>query len=184
MNITVKKTMILFLFLFYILSNLLFYRTGYKDYPNFVLLFITSILFISEVSFWSVLFKSIGDKRLSERNYHIEMFFMIGLIGYSLSRIFLTSSPYINDLLNSSIVTAYIIGVIRLVFMFSSIMNIFYLIDTKNIFLVAISIFNIISSILIWLDFDTGINAGIRILTGILAIIYIISVKNKNSEEV
>ncbi|MDO5089857.1 MAG: hypothetical protein Q4D53_08725, partial [Leptotrichiaceae bacterium] len=117
-------------------------------------------------------------------NYYVEMFFMVGLAGCSLSRIFLTSSPYINDLLNSSIAMAYIIGVIRLVFIFASIMSMFYLIDTKNIFLIIISVLNIVSSILIWLDFDTGINTAVRILVGILAIIYVITAKNINSEEV
>ena len=170
MKSVINKPMMIFAFLCYFLSNLLFYKTVNKDYANIVLLFSTVILFVFEVLFWGIIFQSISDNNLSERKQSVEMFF-------------LTSSPYVNDLLNSNIVIEYLFGVIRLVFIFSSIMNIFYLFDTKNIFLIIISLLNIVTVILIWVDFDSGINGIIKMIMAILALVYIMAVKNKIPKE-
>lgn len=183
MKSVINKPMMIFAFLCYFLSNLLFYKTVNKDYANIVLLFSTVILFVFEVLFWGIIFQSISDNNLSERKQSVEMFFLTGLIGCGLSRIFLTSSPYVNDLLNSNIVIEYLFGVIRLVFIFSSIMNIFYLFDTKNIFLIIISLLNIVTVILIWVDFDSGINGIIKMIMAILALVYIMAIKNKIPKE-
>ena len=65
-------------------------------------------------------------------------------------------------------------------FIFTSIMNIFYMKDSKSKILFIISFLNLINSILIWLDFDNNINAIIRIIIGILMLIYVIILKVKN----
>ena len=62
-------------------------------------------------------------------------------------------------------------------------MNIFYLFDTKNIFLIIISLLNIVTVILIWVDFDSGINGIIKMIMAILALVYIMAVKNKIPKE-
>ena len=107
MNITSKKSISIIIFLCYIISDLLFLKTADRDYANIILLFSSTILFVFEVLFWGMLFLS-SDGR--ERKSSVELLFLGTLAGVGLSRIFLISSPYINDLLNANIVLAYIIG--------------------------------------------------------------------------
>ena len=180
MNITSKKSISIIIFLCYIISDLLFLKTADRDYANIILLFSSTILFVFEVLFWGMLFLS-SDGR--ERKSSVELLFLGTLAGVGLSRIFLISSPYINDLLNANIVLAYIIGIIRVAFIFAAIVNIFYFFDTKNIFLIIISILNLVCAILIWVDFDSGINGIIRLIIGISAIIFMIMSKNKTFGE-
>ena len=180
MNITSKKSISIIIFLCYIISDLLFLKTADRDYANIILLFSSTILFVFEVLFWGMLFLS-SDGR--ERKSSVKLLFLGALAGVGLSRIFLISSPYVNDLLNANIVLAYIIGIIRVAFIFAAIMNIFYFFDTKNIFLIIISILNLVCAILIWVDFDSGINGIIRLIIGIAAVIFTVMFKNETFGE-
>lgn len=180
MNITAKKPINIFVFLCYIISDLLFLKTVDKDYSNIILFFSSTIFFVFEILFWGVLFLSITGR---ERKKSVEILFLTVLAGVGLSRVFLISSPYINDLLNANMILAYIIGIIRVAFIFAAIMNIFYFFDTKNIFLIIISILNLVCAILIWVDFDSAINGIIRLIIGISAVIFAITAKNKNLGE-
>mgnify|MGYP003620348140 CR=1 FL=1 len=175
-----KKNTEIFVFLTYIIINILFYNTAFKEYPNIILFTVSFLLCILEILFWISLFSLLDNSDITDRARYIEYAFLISISGIGISRIFLYSSPYLNDLLNTRYLYIYIIGLFRVVFIFTSIMNIFYMKDSKSKTLFIVSFLNFINSILIWLDFDNNINAVIRIIIGILMLIYVIILEVKN----
>ena len=182
-----KKVIALFIIIFYIISNILFYNTIFNDYPNIILFKSSILLLIFEILFWIFLFSKLDNTNLN-RIKSIEYLFIMSLTGVSISRIFLHSSPYLNDLLNTKSFYIYLVGILRGLFIFSSIINIFYIKDSKSKILLFVSSLNLVTSIMIWLDFDSNINAILRILIGILILLYVIIEKrvfenNKNIEK-
>nr|MBP9630594.1 hypothetical protein [Leptotrichiaceae bacterium] len=75
---------------------------------------------------------------------------------------------------------------LRGLFIFSSIINIFYIKDSKSKILLFVSSLNLVTSIMIWLDFDSNINAILRIVIGILILLYVIMEKRvfENSKNI
>ena len=173
-----KKNTEIFVFLTYIIINILFYNTAFKEYPNIILFTVSFLLCILEILFWISLFSLLDNSDITDRARYIEYAFLISISGIGISRIFLYSSPYLNDLLNTRYLYIYIIGLFRVVFIFTSIMNIFYMKDSKSKTLFIVSFLNFINSIF-WLDFDNNINAVIRIIIGILMLIYVIILEVK-----
>ena len=98
--------------------------------------------------------------------------FMASLICVDISRVILTSSPYINDIASTVGSYTVFIGGTRILFIFSAIIFIFITVSRRNALLIVISAINIIVSAMIWLDFDANITAIMRIIIAILAIIY------------
>ena len=180
-----KKVIALFIIIFYIISNILFYNTIFNDYPNIILFKSSILLLIFEILFWIFLFSKLDNTDLN-RIKSIEYLFIISLTGVSISRIFLHSSPYLNDLLNTKSFYIYLVGILRGLFIFSSIINIFYIKDSKSKILLLVSSLNLVTSIMIWLDFDSNINAILRILIGILILLYVIMEKRvfENSKNI
>lgn len=191
MNIKKKKLLTIILFMCYILSNLMFYNTFYKDYVNRDIFFTTSLLFIFEIIFWIVIFSFIEiskNIKISDK-IMVKGIFLTAIAGTGLGRILLNSSPYINDLLNASMFLVYLFGIGRVLLIFSVILFVFYIREIKGIkgaILNVIAVLNIAVSILIWLDFDTAISSVLRIAIGFLGIVYIILLKEQeiNKEEI
>ena len=191
MNIKKKKLLTIILFMCYILSNLMFYNTFYKDYVNRDIFFTTSLLFIFEIIFWIVIFSFIEiskNIKISDK-IMVKGIFLTAIAGTGLVRILLNSSPYINDLLNASMFLVYLFGIGRVLLIFSIILFVFYIREIKGIkgaILNVIAVLNIAVSILIWLDFDTAISSVLRIAIGFLGIVYIILLKEQeiNKEEI
>lgn len=191
MNIKKKKLLTIILFMCYILSNLMFYNTFYKDYVNRDIFFTTSLLFIFEVIFWIVIFSFIEiskNIKISDK-IMVKGIFLTAIAGTGIGRILLNSSPYINDLLNANMFLVYLFGIGRVLLIFSVILFIFYIREIKGIkgvILNIIAVLNIAVSILIWLDFDTAISSVLRIVIGFLGIVYIILLKEQeiNKEEI
>lgn len=165
----------------YILANLLLSILFYKEFANIVVFMITGIFFCSEIFFWKVLFEKVKEnmKKWDRQDVIFFILFFLGLVGNGLSRVFLLSSPYLNDLILSSTGLLYIIGFFRVLSIFTAITFIYFVWGEKNKFLRIISILNLLVNIMIWLEFDTNINVIIRILIGILLGLYII-IKEKN----
>ena len=174
-----EKIVKLFIVLIYIILNILFYNTVFREYPNIILFIISVLLFISEIFFWVVLFSLLDSPGINIRIRNIEYIFLISLAGIGISRIFLYSSPYLNDLINTRYFFIYLVGFLRVFFIFTSIINLFYLKDSKSKILFIVSFLNLVSTALVWLDFDSNINAIIRIIIGILILIYVIIFKEK-----
>ena len=191
MNIKKKKLLTIILFMCYILSNLMFYNTFYKDYVNRDIFFTTSLLFIFEIIFWIVIFSFIEiskNIKISDK-IMVKGIFLTAIAGTGLGRILLNSSPYINDLLNASMFLVYLFGIGRVLLIFSVILFVFYIREIRGIkgaILNVIAVLNIAVSILIWLDFDTAISSVLRIAIGFLGIVYIILLKEQeiNKEEI
>lgn len=190
MNIKKKKLLTIILFMCYILSNLMFYNTFYKDYVNRDIFFTTSLLFIFEIIFWIVIFSFIEiskNIKISDK-IMVKGIFLTAIAGTGLGRILLNSSPYINDLLNASMFLVYLFGIGRVLLIFSVILFVFYIREIKGIkgaILNVIAVLNIAVSILIWLDFDTAISSVLRMVIGFLGIVCIILLKEQeiNKEE-
>ena len=191
MNIKKKKLLTIILFMCYILSNLMFYNTFYKDYVNRDIFFTTSLLFIFEIIFWIVIFSFIEiskNIKISDK-IMVKGIFLTAIAGTGIGRILLNSSPYINDLLNANMFLVYLFGIGRVLLIFSVILFVFYIREIKGIkgaILNVIAVLNIAVSILIWLDFDTAISSVLRIAIGFLGIVYIILLKEQeiNKEEI
>lgn len=174
-----KKTIAILIFVIYIFANLSFNNSIYNEYTNFKMFIVTSHLFVMEILFWVTIFLKIRNKGNKEEIKFLFSLFMIGIIGVSGSRIFLSSSPYLNDLVLNNIILVYMIGFFRVLAIFSSFIFVFFSFSQKNIFLILISLLNFVVNILIWVEFDSNINVIIRILIGIISIIYII-IKDRN----
>ncbi len=176
-----ERVSVISLFVCYIFTNLLFYNVIYRDYVNRNIFFITGFLFITEMAFWIFIFSLIRrEERLKSSNINpILIPFLIGVGGTGVGRVLLNSSLYLNDLLTVSTPFIYFIGIIRILFIFSAFSFFFLALDTRNILLTVISCLNIVVSILIWLDFDTNISSAVRILMGLLGILYIVLLKER-----
>ena len=178
--------------IFYIFVNCAFYNSIFHEYTNDKLFQMTTCFGIIEVFFWITLFFSIFqledksvkkiDKTREEREKEAQrdirdlvicfFIFMASLICVDISRVILTSSPYINDIASTVGSYTVFIGGTRILFIFSAIIFIFITVSRRNALLIVISAINIIVSIMIWLDFDANITAIMRIIIAILAIIY------------
>ena len=178
--------------IFYIFVNCAFYNSIFHEYTNDKLFQMTTCFGIIEVFFWITLFFSIFqledksikkiDKTREEREKEAQkdirdlvicfFIFMASLICVDISRVILTSSPYINDIASTVGSYTIFIGGTRILFIFSAIIFIFITVSRRNALLIVISAINIIVSIMIWLDFDANITASMRIIIAIFAIIY------------
>ena len=178
--------------IFYIFVNCAFYNSIFHEYTNDKLFQMTTCFGIIEVFFWITLFFSIfqledksiqkGDKTREKKEKEIRkdtrdliicfFIFIASLICINISRVILTSSPYINDIASTVGSYTIFIGGTRILFIFSAIIFIFITVSRRNALLIIISAINIIVSVMIWLDFDANITAIMRIIIAILAIIY------------
>ena len=187
-----KKIVAIVTSVLYIFVNYDFYNSIFHEYTNNRLFHITTWLGIVEALFWITLFLSVfqledksiqkGDRTREEKEKEIKkdtrdliicfFIFIASLICINISRVILTSSPYINDIASTASSYTTFIGGTRVLFIFSSIMLIFIAASRRNALLIIISAINFIISIMIWLDFDGNITAIMRITIAILAIIY------------
>ena len=161
----------------FIVLNLDFYNTVFKEFPNNKIHYITTHLTFVSFLFWIFLFWTIFFvyKKGNKENLSFNIMFLIFIavsMAVDISRVFLESSPYFNDLVTSSQELATRIGLIRVAYIFFSISLFFCMCNTKNFFLIAISILIFANSIMIWLDFDANITAILRILAGIMCILF------------
>lgn len=161
----------------FITLNLDFYSTIFKEFSNNRIHYITSHLVSTSFLFWIFLFWTIffvykkGNKENLSFNITFLIFIAISM-SVDISRVFLESSPYFNDLVTFSQELAMRIGLIRVAYIFFSISLIFCMCNTKNFFLIAISILTFANSVMIWLDFDTNITAILRVIVGIMCILF------------
>ena len=101
---TNKKILAVFPIVLYIIANMLFYSVIFNDYVNRRIFFITGFLFLCEIAFWIVIFYFINREKDIQKweKYLIEGIFLTGVAATGIGRILLNSSPYVNDLVNSS----------------------------------------------------------------------------------
>lgn len=185
MNIN-KKTLAIFPIILYIIANMLFYSVIFNDYVNRKIFFITGFLLLCEIIFWIVIFYFVNSVKSIQQweKYMIEGIFLAGIAATGIGRILLNSSPYVNDLLNSSTTLIYLFGSGRVLMLFCSFLLTGYVYSPRNWFILLIAILNIGIAFLIWLDFDNTISSSIRIVMGIIAIIYILLFKENETKEV
>ena len=177
-----KKIVAIVTSVLYIFVNYDFYNSIFHEYTNDRLFHTTTYLGIVELVFFIMLFLSVfqlenmetkkkGDKTRAEKEKEGKkdardlticfLIFIASLICINISRVILTSSPYINDIASTASSYTTFIGGTRVLFIFSSI--------------------NFIISIMIWLDFDANVTAIMRIFIAILAIIYYFQLKDGNT---
>ena len=185
MNIN-KKILAVFPITLYLIANMLFYSVIFNDYVNRKVFFITGFLFLCEIAFWIVIFYFINREKDIQKweKYLIEGIFLTGVAATGIGRILLNSSPYVNDLVNSSTAMIYLLGSGRVLMLFCSILLIIYVFDNKNWFIILLAILNIVVAILIWVDFDNSITSSIRIIMGLIAIMRVLLFKEKETQEV
>ena len=109
------------------------------------------------------------------------LIFIASLICINISRVILTSSPYINDIASTASSYTMFIGGTRVLFIFSSIMLIFIAASRRNALLIIISAINFIISYNDMARFDANVTAIMRIFIAILAIIYYFQLKDGNT---
>lgn len=170
--------------IFYILVNIIYYESIFIDLPNIFLFLITLFLLIFEILFYRIfIIDLIGIKSLELREFEkkiIVFLFITVISGIGFSRILLHSSPYFNDYLNTNVFLIYFIGGIRVFYIFMSILMILISKEIKNLYFIFSSILNFLVSIMTWIDFDININGILRIVIGILYIIFLI--RNKSMD--
>lgn len=197
-----KKIVAIVTSVLYIFVNYDFYNSIFHEYTNDRLFHTTIYLGIVELVFFIMLFLSVfqlenmetkkkGDKTRAEKEKEGKkdardlticfLIFIASLICINISRVILTSSPYINDIASTASSYTTFIGGTRVLFIFSSIMLIFIAASRRNALLIIISAINFIISIMIWLDFDANVTAIMRIFIAILAIIYYFQLKDGNT---
>ena len=197
-----KKIVAIVTSVLYIFVNYDFYNSIFHEYTNDRLFHTTTYLGIVELVFFIMLFLSVfqlenmetkkkGDKTRAEKEKEGKkdardlticfLIFIASLICINISRVILTSSPYINDIASTASSYTTFIGGTRVLFIFSSIMLIFIATSRRNALLIIISAINFIISIMIWLDFDANVTAIMRIFIAILAIIYYFQLKDGNT---
>ena len=197
-----KKIVAIVTSVLYIFVNYDFYNSIFYEYTNDRLFHTTTYLGIVELFFFIMLFLSVfqlenietkkkGDKTRAEKEKEGKkdardlticfLIFIASLICINISRVILTSSPYINDIASTASSYTMFIGGTRVLFIFSSIMLIFIAASRRNALLIIISAINFIISIMIWLDFDANVTAIMRIFIAILAIIYYFQLKDGNT---
>lgn len=197
-----KKIVAIVTSVLYIFVNYDFYNSIFHEYTNDRLFHTATYLGIVELFFFIMLFLSVfqlenmetkkkGDKTRAEKEKEGKkdardlticfLIFIASLICINISRVILTSSPYINDIASTASSYTTFIGGTRVLFIFSSIMLIFIAASRRNALLIIISAINFIISIMIWLDFDANVTAIMRIFIAILAIIYYFQLKDGNT---
>lgn len=183
---TNKKILAVFPIVLYIIANMLFYSVIFNDYVNRRIFFITGFLFLCEIAFWIVIFYFINREKDIQKweKYLIEAIFLTGVAATGIGRILLNSSPYVNDLVNSSTAMIYLLGSGRVLMLFCSILLIIYVFANKNWFIILLAILNIVVAILIWVDFDNSITSSIRIIMGLIAIMCVLLFKENETQEV
>lgn len=167
----------------YILANLLLNNIFHREFANITVFFITSVFFFSEVFFWLMLFTEIKDdiKKWDMQEIFFTVLFFGSMIGTGLIRIVLLSSPYMNDLILSSMLWRNLAGFFHLLLVFAAVMFMYLAFGLKDRVLIIISVLNLVAGVIIWVEFDTVINVIIRIIIGISSILYII-IKGKNKK--
>ena len=182
MNIN-KKILAIFPITLYLIANMLFYSVIFNDYVNRKVFFITGFLFLCEIIFWIVIFYFVNSVKSIQQweKYLIEGIFLAGVASAGIGRILLNSSPYVNDLLNSSTTLIYLFGILML---FCSFLLTGYVYSPRNWSILLIAILNIFVAVLIWVDFDNTLSSSVRIVMGLIAIVYVLLFKANETKEV
>ena len=185
MNIN-KKLLATFPIILYIIANMLFYSVIFNDYVNRKVFFITGFLLLCEIIFWIVIFYFVNSVKSIQQweKYLIEGIFLAGIAATGIGRILLNSSPYVNDLLNSSTTLIYLFGSGRVLMLFCGFLLFGYVYKPVNWLIRLVAILNILVAILIWVDFDNTLSSSVRIIMGLIAIIYISLFKENEMKEV
>ena len=185
MNIN-KKLLAIFPIILYIIANMMFYSVIFNDYVNRKVFFITGFLFLCEIIFWIVVFYFVNKVKNIQQweKYMIEGIFLAGVTATGIGRILLNSSPYVNDLLNSSTPLIYLFGSGRVLMLFCGFLLFGYVYKPVNWLIRLVAILNILVAILIWVDFDNTLSSSVRIIMGLIAIIYISLFKENEMKEV
>lgn len=185
MNIN-KKLLAIFLIILYIIANMMFYSVIFNDYVNRKVFFITGFLFLCEIIFWIAVFYFINKVKSIQQweKYLIEGIFLAGVASAGIGRILLNSSPYVNDLLNSNTTLIYLFGSGRVLMLFCGFLLFGYVYKPVNWLIRLVAILNILVAILIWVDFDNTLSSSVRIIMGLIAIIYISLFKENEMKEV
>ena len=185
MNIN-KKILAIFPITLYLIANMLFYSVIFNDYVNRKVFFITGFLFLCEIIFWIVIFYFVNSVKNIQQweKYLIEGIFLAGIAATGIGRILLNSSPYVNDLLNSSTTLIYLFGSGRVLMLFCGFLLFGYVYKPVNWLIRLVAILNILVAILIWVDFDNTLSSSVRIIMGLIAIIYISLFKENEMKEV
>lgn len=185
MNIN-KKTLAIFPIILYIIANMMFYSVIFNDYVNRKVFFITGFLLLCEIIFWIVIFYFVNSVKSIQQweKYLIEGIFLAGIAATGIGRILLNSSPYVNDLLNSSTTLIYLFGSGRVLMLFCGFLLFGYVYKPVNWLIRLVAFLNIFIAFLIWLDFDNTISSSIRIVMGLIAIMYVSLFKEIETKEV
>ncbi len=185
MNIN-KKLLAIFPIILYIIANMMFYSVIFNDYVNRKVFFITGFLFLCEIIFWITVFYFINKVKSIQQweKYLIEGIFLAGVASAGIGRILLNSSPYVNDLLNSNTTLIYLFGSGRVLMLFCGFLLFGYVYKPVNWLIRLVAILNILVAILIWVDFDNTLSSSVRIIMGLIAIIYISLFKENEMQEV
>lgn len=185
MNIN-KKILAMFPIILYIIANMMFYSVIFNDYVNRKVFFITSFLFLCEIIFWIAVFYFVNKVKSIQQweKYLIEGIFLAGVAATGIGRILLNSSPYVNDLLNSNTTLIYLFGSGRILMLFCSFLLTGYVYSPRNWSILLVAILNIFVAVLIWVDFDNTLSSSVRIIMGLIAIMYILLFKENETKEV
>lgn len=185
MNIN-KKLLAIFPIILYIIANMMFYSVIFNDYVNRKVFFITGFLFLCEIIFWIAVFYFVNKVKSIQQweKYLIEGIFLAGVASAGIGRILLNSSPYVNDLLNSNTTLIYLFGSGRVLMLFCGFLLFGYVYKPVNWLIRLVAILNILVAILIWVDFDNTLSSSVRIIMGLIAIIYISLFKENEMKEV
>ena len=185
MNIN-KKLLAIFPIILYIIANMMFYSVIFNDYVNRKVFFITGFLFLCEIIFWIAVFYFVNKVKSIQQweKYMIEGIFLAGVAATGIGRILLNSSPYVNDLLNSNTTLIYLFGSGRVLMLFCGFLLFGYVYKPVNWLIRLVAILNILVAILIWVDFDNTLSSSVRIIMGLIAIIYISLFKENEMQEV
>ena len=185
MNIN-KKILAIVLILLYIFANMLFYTVIFNDYVNRKVFFITGFQFLCEITFWIVIFHFLNKERDIPKGDKIliEGIFLAGVASTGIGRILLNSSPYVNDLLNSSTTLIYLFGSGRVLMLFCGFLLFGYVYKPVNWLIRLVAFLNIFIAFLIWVDFDNTLSSSVRIVMGLIAIVYVLLFKANETKEV
>ena len=185
MNIN-KKILAIFPITLYLIANMLFYSVIFNDYVNRKVFFITGFLFLCEIIFWIVIFYFVNSVKNIQQweKYLIEGIFLAGIAATGIGRILLNSSPYVNDLLNSSTTLIYLFGSGRVLMLFCGFLLFGYVYKPVNWLIRLVAFLNIFIAFLIWVDFDNALSSSVRIVMGLIAIVYVLLFKANETKEV
>ena len=175
MNIN-KKILAIFPITLYLIANMLFYSVIFNDYVNRKVFFITGFLFLCEIIFWIVIFYFVNSVKNIQQweKYLIEGIFLAGIAATGIGRILLNSSPYVNDLFGSG----------RVLMLFCGFLLFGYVYKPVNWLIRLVAFLNIFIAFLIWVDFDNTLSSSVRIVMGLIAIMYVLLFKANETKEV